>query len=368
MQLAVAPIIFSLTIKMKGLKRTDGQRVTLRHIAEATGYTVATVSMALRNQPKINVATRRKIQRAARRLGYVPDPGITELMYRLRTVADPAKQAKLALATMFSKSERRSNPHLSVYHRSLLAAAAEYGYGIEEFCIPEFSTYPGRLERILHARGIRGVILSGLHQVKHAVDLDIRNFSVATTGYSRKISIHRACQNQYADTMTLLNQLRARGYRRPGMILSEDSDRRVNQHYTAAFRVHLAELEPHDRIEPCRLTVVTREALLEWLDATRPDVVVFHTPPPEVLQEWIHDSGRSVPGDIALASLDLPHAKLPFCGMIQNLAQTARATVDLVINQMHRDQRGLQDSPKTVLLEGTFHEGTTAPVRAMPPS
>ena len=50
-----------------------GERVTLSEIAKATGYTVNTVSRALRNQSDISVATRKKIQEVARRMGYVPN-------------------------------------------------------------------------------------------------------------------------------------------------------------------------------------------------------------------------------------------------------------------------------------------------------
>jgi LacI family transcriptional regulator len=44
----------------------------------------ATVSLALRNDPRISPATKRKVFAAARRLGYRPDPHLAELMDLLR--------------------------------------------------------------------------------------------------------------------------------------------------------------------------------------------------------------------------------------------------------------------------------------------
>lgn len=46
---------------------------TLRTVAQATGFAVATVSRALAGDPRIAKATRAKVNAAAERLGYVPD-------------------------------------------------------------------------------------------------------------------------------------------------------------------------------------------------------------------------------------------------------------------------------------------------------
>ena len=51
----------------------SGQRVTLQAIALATGFSVNTVSRALRDSPKISEATRKLIQKKAGEMGYVPN-------------------------------------------------------------------------------------------------------------------------------------------------------------------------------------------------------------------------------------------------------------------------------------------------------
>lgn len=48
-------------------------RITLRDIAERTGYTVNTVSRALKDKQDIAPATRARIKRVAEELGYIPD-------------------------------------------------------------------------------------------------------------------------------------------------------------------------------------------------------------------------------------------------------------------------------------------------------
>ncbi len=54
------------------MSRSSG-RVTLKDLAAQTGYTVNTVSRALKNKPDIAPQTCRAIQQVARRMGYVPN-------------------------------------------------------------------------------------------------------------------------------------------------------------------------------------------------------------------------------------------------------------------------------------------------------
>ncbi|NKX45645.1 LacI family transcriptional regulator [Roseicyclus persicicus] len=55
------------------LPQNQGDKPTLRTVAQATGFAVATVSRALSGDPRIAAATRAKVAEAAERLGYVPD-------------------------------------------------------------------------------------------------------------------------------------------------------------------------------------------------------------------------------------------------------------------------------------------------------
>jgi len=51
----------------------EGARPTLRTLAQATGFSVATVSRALAGDPRIAAKTRATVAAAAQRLGYIPD-------------------------------------------------------------------------------------------------------------------------------------------------------------------------------------------------------------------------------------------------------------------------------------------------------
>ena len=51
-------------------------RVTMAELARELGVSKNTVSLALRHDPQISTTTRERVQAAARRAGYTPDPVI----------------------------------------------------------------------------------------------------------------------------------------------------------------------------------------------------------------------------------------------------------------------------------------------------
>ena len=59
-------------------------RVGLREVAAAANVCVMTVSLALRDNPRISAGTRDRIKRLAAELGYHPDPELSRLMNHLR--------------------------------------------------------------------------------------------------------------------------------------------------------------------------------------------------------------------------------------------------------------------------------------------
>lgn len=70
--------------------------VTLKDVAERAQVSLATVSYALRQHPKIPVGTREAVVAAARELGYRPNPRVASLMAHIRRAQAPPYQERLA--------------------------------------------------------------------------------------------------------------------------------------------------------------------------------------------------------------------------------------------------------------------------------
>ena len=74
-------------------------RSTIRDIGRKTGYHYSTVSLALRDHPRIPDSTKQIIRAAAEGLGYRPDPMLSALCaYRL-TKRPPKEQTVIAWIT-----------------------------------------------------------------------------------------------------------------------------------------------------------------------------------------------------------------------------------------------------------------------------
>jgi LacI family transcriptional regulator len=59
--------------RREGIGAAGGKRATLRTIAEVTGLSLSTVSLALRGGQRLKAETHQRVAEAAARLGYVPD-------------------------------------------------------------------------------------------------------------------------------------------------------------------------------------------------------------------------------------------------------------------------------------------------------
>ena len=140
---------------------TEKRRVTLADIAKADGTHVTTVSLAIRNSPRLADNTRKRIQALAAKMGYVPDPAMQALVsYRkaIRKNVSPTVIAYLTnWTTRWGWKNTTGHPH---FFEGAKAAAEEMGYKLEHFWIREKDLTYNRLNKILQARSIRGVIVA----------------------------------------------------------------------------------------------------------------------------------------------------------------------------------------------------------------
>jgi len=123
-----------------------GKRVTLAAVAKETGYTVNTISRALRDCSDIAPATRRHIQDVAGRMGYVRNMAASSLrLGRSNSIAFIAGYVV--------------NPFFGMLFEYVSRAAAAYGWSVI-FLSPN-EDEPSELDAIqsAYARGVDGVVL-----------------------------------------------------------------------------------------------------------------------------------------------------------------------------------------------------------------
>ena len=121
------------------------------------------VSVALRGKPGVSEATRKKVLKVAKQLGYEPDPEVANLLSRIRSKKPVDTKACLALLTSGrSANEWKLYQTERRFIEGAQARAKEYGYRVEEFWMNEPGLTLARLGNIIWSRGIEGVIIAPL--------------------------------------------------------------------------------------------------------------------------------------------------------------------------------------------------------------
>ena len=157
----------------------------------------------------------------------------------------------------------------------------------------------------------------------------------------------------------LCQKLSEMGYRKPGLALSQSLDDRVLHQWLGGFMVPAQNSSPNHRVP---LFVVpddkwNRQRFLAWLHRQQPDVVIGHQ---EELLEWMRQAGIKVPQQMGFVHLDCPAPDGPISGIYQNGTEIGIAAADALVAMLQRNERGVPQYPRTLLIEGSWVKGTTA--------
>ncbi len=135
----------------------------MAEIARLAGVSKNTVSLALRHDRQIPGDTRDRIASIAASIGYTKNATVARLMAELRRGRSPRFQSSLALLNAHADRHAfRTHPTIPTYVQGCRHRAKELGYCFDEFWLHDPDLDGVRLNKILHARGIAGVIVVGL--------------------------------------------------------------------------------------------------------------------------------------------------------------------------------------------------------------
>lgn len=74
---------------------------------------------------------------------------------------------------------------------------------------------------------------------------------------------------------------------------------------------------------------------------------------------WLEEAGWGVPDDIGFVSLEYYPEHGDLAGVDQKSLTIGSAAVELVVEQLYHNERGVPETPKVVLIEGRWHPGKT---------
>jgi LacI family transcriptional regulator len=334
------------------------QRVTIRDIAERAQVHFTTVSLALRNSPRLKAETRETIQRIAEEMGYRPDPMLAALnAYRL-TRQPVHYQGGLAwIHNWPSRETLYSNEIFNQYYLGAKERAQARGYQLEEFWLGEPGMTIERMHRILRARNIQGALLAPLPVAGQFLPLRYDELSAVAFGYSMRPSVLHLVTNHHVHTMqAILDKAIAFGYLRIGLSIRAGWNAKIDHGWQAAMLVFQANHPALPKI-PIFWDTDKDPLLARWIERHSPELVISS----DDVATRLDRLGYRVPKDIAFASPFLRKDEKHLSGVHENDFLIGQIAVDEVIGMLHRGETGIPETPIRTLVEGVWIPGSTLP-------
>jgi LacI family transcriptional regulator len=344
----------------------DLPRPTVRTIAQQLGISRTTVSEALRNHPRVHVETRARVKAAAKAVGYKINPLASTILSEVRRVRLSTFQGVLAAVSL----EEPTRPQFSgPYWRDLLRGASErageLGFKLERFDVGAPGVSVHRLDTILQARGIRGVLIMPTWGRPDFTHLDWTKYTGVYADYSIDLpALHSVCPDHPRGMMTALQQLRALGYRRPGLVLQKQESLRLQHRWAAAFLAFVHLNDDVKAVPPLVTPELSKESFLPWFKRYKPDVVLGHRV--EVVS-WMTQAGASVPATHGFCCLNVSINATRCAGLDQQPYQIGVRGIEIVVSQLHRNEYGIPDLPCNTTVPSRWVDGPTLPRRVIGP-
>lgn len=324
-------------------------------VAREAGVSSMTVSRVLRGERTVRSATADKVMAAVERLGYRRNPLVQTLMtsVRRRRVGREANLAWIAVPRSYDSPEIQMRALRQ--KEGAQVRAASFGFGFEEILLDDPALTRERLRKILRARGVMGIIVAPLKEAGTSLSIPWEEYAVSTIGRSLKTPLisHAMLHHHHAMSRTL-DEVASRGYRRIAFIYNQDSQERCENMHLMLFHFFNLSRAPKNRLEPIDFEHWTDEQVCEWLYATKPDAVVT-TYPNQAAR--VRRQGLSFMEAVGYATISARRAVPDLAGIRQPMAELGATAVDIVVNLIHRNERGVPSQARSVLVEGRWQEG-----------
>ncbi len=328
---------------------------TIRDVARAAGVGASTVSLALRNDPRLRPAMRDHVRKVASEIGYLPNATLASLMAQVRGGKNSPFQATLGfLNASDDPAILREIPTFREWTRGAAERARELGYSLDQFWLHDAHCSAPRLVEILQTRGIRGLIVAGLQNdgilpPSHAAVWP--GFSTVVIGLRpQEPPLHFTANDQFSTARHAVAALRNDGYTRIGLVISPRIDAWLEHRFRAGF---FSEENGSERLV-FDFAKSERERFGRWVRSSRPDALVtLHSE----VKEWLEQSADPRLRAIALAHLDRESSMTGWAGMDQNNYCVGATATDMVVGMLHRNELGVPEFPRATLLPSKWVPG-----------
>jgi DNA-binding LacI/PurR family transcriptional regulator len=337
--------------------------MSVRRIAQLAGVSACTVSLALHNSAKIPHATKQRVLRIAKRIGYRPNAKVAELMGQMRLKRDPRRDACFGVISFYDTPRPWENAlHLERIYKGMTERADALGYRLEPLWLKAAGMTPARFRQILDARGIQGLLCFGSPDLDEEMPAELGHYAIVTQGVSIKTPLHRVASHAYNDMWRVLRKVRDLGYRRPGVVIGSYEGARSAHAYLCVYLgwCHLV-LGAPPPIPVLQLDRVEEAPLMRWLDQYRPDVMIFahHYNALPDLDRLLRKHRIRTPDDLGVAAVTQILDGTRFSGLQANAHLVGACAVELLVSRIINSDFGPPAQPRIEMVEMEWIDGET---------
>lgn len=332
--------------------------MSIRLIAKQSGFSSATVSLALRNNPKIPEATRRKIKAIAQQCGYEADPWVTQMMGVVRH-GNRAKPRGCFGVISFYDSPRpwEKSRHLARLYEGMSRRAGELGFRLEPMWLRAPDMTSRRFRNILDTRRIEGLVCFGSPNLDEGFPPEFDHYAIVTQGVSVNTVCHRVVNNAYSDTQQVLNRIHKLGYRRPGLILSNYEHQRGAH---ANLSAYLGWWEHYIgmplTVPVLRVDTIESKVVMGWLKKHAPDaiIIVHDDKAVSAFSSVLKENNVRVPADVGVAALTQILQGSKLSGIEEDQLLMGAWAVELLVSRIMNRDFGIPQKPRIEMVEGSW--------------
>ncbi len=325
-------------------------RVGLREVAAAAKVCVMTVSLALRDNPRISGPTRDRVKRIASELGYHPDPELSRLMNHLRASRTARGKIGVAIVDFYPTPDFPENVYNARIRLGATQRAEELGFSITTIHGADYKLNLANILNVIRARGLEGAMLLP-SVVPLELDTTVNWKGISVVGTSKSLlapRFHCVVPNQFGNTMRLLDTLEAHGHRRICAVFDEFFDERTGRNFTAAVnwrpRDRATLIVPQDMPPAAKTDFVAR-----WIAEQRPDAVFAQC---AAVAEAIPRL-RKVRPRLNLQIVGLgAHNSAGFSYLDERADIVGSGAMDLLGGMTYYHETGIPEHPRTTLIDG----------------
>jgi len=353
--------------------------VSIKDVAQATGFSISTVSYALRNNPKISEKTRKLIAKKAKELGYHSDPAMRQFMSYVRDRREkPITQALAFLNTSSLPRISDSGIRATKLLHAMKDRAEHFGYHLDELWIGDMGKDARGLDRILNTRGIHGLVLSSFQQHFKMPEVNWdRLTAVCFDAAPTNCPMHTVGHSHFRGMRMAIRECMELGYTRIGLATSNPDQNIQRDQWLASYLfeiTHHAELESIPVYEgeevdpdiceerwgyrpPVGTKIMKKASFLKWVEKHKPQVVLTYDRGSE---RWLIDAGYNIPDDIGFALLDSSSDQSGhIAGVDQLIEDIGRAAINKLVANIEQNEMGIPQRPDFIRLGGIWREGET---------